>query len=137
MTPLPDSRNGVSTQSAGGVLPSGFGQTATASVEGHWLLQSMRVTYGSWSSSEIDFFVAPTILSLQDAFVTQWVPPPPGWLATGVDGSVPAANARILLTGETVASQNGIWQVNSAQTALVRPPDYLTGSTQRPISCSS
>ena len=97
-------------------------------VEGHWLLQSLRLTYGSWSSSEVNFFVAPTILSLQDAFVTQWQPPPPGWLASGIDGVIPPANARVLLTGETTASQNGIWQVNSAQTALIRPPDYLPGS---------
>ena len=128
VTPIPDYRNGVSFQSRGGVLPSGFRGSAAATPESNWLLQSMRLTYGSWSSSEVNFFVAPTILSLQDAFVTQWQPPPPGWLASGIDGSIPAANARILLTGEATASQNGVWQVNSAQTALARPPDYLTGA---------
>ena len=128
VTPVPDYRNGVSFQSKGGVLPSGFGGSAAATPESNWLLQSMRLTYGSWSSSEVNFFVAPTILSLQDAFVTQWQPPPPGWLASGIDGVVPTANTRILLTGETTESQNGIWQVNSAQTALIRPPDFLTGA---------
>jgi hypothetical protein len=45
-----------------------------------------------------------------------------------VDGVAVASGQRILLNGQTTASQNGIWIVQSG--AWIRPVDYATGSTQ-------
>ena len=128
VTPIPDYRNGVSFQSMGAVLPSGFGPSPNPATSNNWNLKALKINYGSWPNSTAKFFMAPTVLSLTDAFVTQWVPPPPSWAVAGIDGVVPAANSRILLTAQTSATDNGIWQVNSAVNALLRPVDYATGS---------
>ena len=51
---------------------------------------------------------------------------PASWPLTGFDGTVAATNDRVLLTGQTLGVQNGIWQVSG--TNLIRPSDYTTGS---------
>lgn len=45
-----------------------------------------------------------------------------------VDGITLTANQRILLTGQSTSSQNGIWQVSSG--AWVRPSDFAHGATE-------
>lgn len=46
-----------------------------------------------------------------------------------LDGVAMAANDRVLLTGQSTASQNGLWVWNGAAAALTRPTDYATAST--------
>ena len=48
--------------------------------------------------------------------------------AQTVDGIALVATNRVLLTGQTTASQNGIWVVQTG--AWTRPTDFATGSTQ-------
>ena len=127
VTPLPDYRNGVSAQSKAGVLPGGFGNASATGNPTNWNLKAMRLLFADWPFTCAQVFMAPTILTLQDAFVTAWVPPAPGWLVSGIDGVVPTTNSRVLLTAQTNAIENGVWQVNNSSTALVRPADYLGG----------
>jgi hypothetical protein len=46
---------------------------------------------------------------------------------TSIDGYTFAAGDTILLTGQTTASQNGVWLVPSAGTTWTRPTEYATG----------
>jgi hypothetical protein len=46
-----------------------------------------------------------------------------------IDGVGLSASQRILLTGQTAASQNGLWVWNSSGSALTRPLDFPSGST--------
>lgn len=48
--------------------------------------------------------------------------------AQTIDGISVVATNRVLLTGQTTASQNGIWLANAA--AWTRPADFATGSSQ-------
>lgn len=45
-----------------------------------------------------------------------------------LDGVTMAANDRILLTGQTTGSQNGLWVWNAAASALTRPTDYAASA---------
>lgn len=45
-----------------------------------------------------------------------------------LDGVSMAANDRVLLTGQTTPSQNGLWVWNTAGSALTRPTDYAAAS---------
>ncbi len=47
---------------------------------------------------------------------------------TAIDGYTPVAGDRILLLGQTTASQNGIWLAQSG--AWTRPTDFATGTNQ-------
>ena len=129
VTPLPDYRSGTTSQSKAQVLPSGFGPSSNPATNNNWNLKALKLNFGSWPNTSSSFFMAPTVLTLQDAFVAAWQPPPPQWTIDGIDGSVPTANSRVLLTGQTNAIENGIWQVNSGLTALVRPLDYPVGGS--------
>jgi hypothetical protein len=46
-----------------------------------------------------------------------------------LDGVALAAGDRVLLTGQTTASQNGLWQWNGAAVTMTRTGDYPTSST--------
>jgi hypothetical protein len=46
-----------------------------------------------------------------------------------LDGVALAAGDRVLLTAQTTASQNGLWQWNGAAVAMTRTTDYPTSST--------
>jgi hypothetical protein len=46
-----------------------------------------------------------------------------------LDGLTMSAGQRVLLTGQTTASQNGLWIWNASGSALTRPSDYAAGST--------
>ena len=48
---------------------------------------------------------------------------------TSIDGVTLAANDRVALTGQTTASENGIWKFASAGSAMTRPDDFATGDT--------
>jgi len=48
---------------------------------------------------------------------------------TTLDGVSMAAGDRVLLTGQSTASQNGIWTWNSSGGAMTRPADYPAAST--------
>lgn len=50
---------------------------------------------------------------------------------TTLDGYTLATGDRILLTGQTTGSQNGIWTFNGSASALTRPSDYAAASVQR------
>lgn len=49
----------------------------------------------------------------------------------GAIGTV-TAGERVLLVGQTDASQNGIWTYNGPAAALTRPDDFATASDQKP-----
>lgn len=89
----------------------------TPSIQRLWI-QPERLTVKSTVVSD-------SLLTLEAMFG----PPPPSWAASpGIDGVVPTAGTRLLLTGQTDGKENGIWQVNSGVTALERPSDYAVGS---------
>jgi hypothetical protein len=48
------------------------------------------------------------------------------------DGVTLSSGDRLLLTGQSTASQNGIWVFNGSGSALTRPVDYGAASTQTP-----
>lgn len=48
---------------------------------------------------------------------------------TTIDGVTLASGDRILLTGQTTGSQNGLWTFNGSASALTRTADYSSGST--------
>lgn len=48
--------------------------------------------------------------------------------ASTFDGATPAAGNLLLLTGQTTASQNGIWQFSAAGSPLARPLGYASGA---------
>ena len=102
-----------------GALPTGQPST--------WAMSSLYMqSWGppqQWSGLRVE---NTTYTTIQNCFFGP--PPPPGWASSGIDGGhIPVANDRVLLTGQVTASQNGIWQVNSAGNALVRPADYAAG----------
>lgn len=45
------------------------------------------------------------------------------------DGVTPSTGDRILLTGQSSGSENGIWTFNGSSSALTRPTDYASGNT--------
>jgi len=47
---------------------------------------------------------------------------------SSIDGVTLASGDRVLLTGQTTASQNGIWIFNGSGSAMTRPTDYAGGS---------
>ncbi|MBV9805218.1 MAG: hypothetical protein JO130_18615 [Solirubrobacterales bacterium] len=47
-----------------------------------------------------------------------------------IGGVTMSSGERVLLTGQTTGSQNGIWVWNGASSALTRPADFASGSTQ-------
>ena len=53
---------------------------------------------------------------------------------TVIDGYTTAANDRVLLTGQTTTTQNGLWVVNSG--AWTRPTDYSTAAYTRGATVS-
>ena len=129
ITELPDYRNGRTMLYKAAALPSGFGN-ADASVEANYNLKGLRILLGDWPSTCCNVFYAPGILNLYDAFIGAWQPPRPRWLDIGIDGGCSVMSGdRILLTCQGVATDNGIWVMDSSGITLVRPPDYLTGSS--------
>ncbi len=64
----------------------------------------------------------PSVRALSDANINTSSP------GASLDGVTLAASDRILLTGQTTASQNGIWVWNGAASALTRPSDFNTGA---------
>jgi hypothetical protein len=51
---------------------------------------------------------------------------------TTLDGVTVAVNNRILLTGQTTSTQNGIWVWNGSAVALTRPTDASSGGIEHP-----
>ncbi len=51
------------------------------------------------------------------------------------DGYTPGNGDRLLLIVQSTASQNGIWIWNGASSALTRPTDFASGSTQTGTFC--
>ena len=67
--------------------------------------------------------------TIQDLLPPHYVAPGPGWSTSGVDGVVPGALDRVLLTAQTNAVDNGIWQVDVLGTTLARPADFAVGAS--------
>jgi hypothetical protein len=78
-----------------------------------------------------DVLLANKIMTLQEVFG----PAPAGWTTTGIDGVIPSANDRVLLTAQTDPKQNGLWQVSTDGTALQRPADFAVGSHAASAYC--
>ena len=74
--------------------------------------------------------IAPTIMTLAQALgPSTFLPPPPAWtVAPGIDGVVPTAGFRVLLTSQTDAKENGLYEVSASGASLVRPADYAVGT---------
>ena len=67
-----------------------------------------------------------TYEQVQALFTTNIATGSPGAL---VDGSYTVATGdRILLSGQTTGSQNGVWVYNGSSVALTRPSDYASGA---------
>ena len=102
-------------------LPSGAPST--------WTLSSFNTQAWGVPQTFLDLKVQnKTYATIQDAFFGP--PDPPGWATSGLDGGhIPTALDRILLTAQTSAIQNGIWQVDATGNSLIRPLDYATGAS--------
>ena len=79
----------------------------------------------TWSSVRVQ---NKSYATIQDAFFGP--PDPPGWASSpGIDGSIPVALDRVLLTAQVAGVENGIWQVDGTGSSLIRPVDYPVGAS--------
>ena len=84
------------------------------------------LTLSKQGSTFSNLLIANKIMTFLEAFG----PAPAGWKQTGLDGGqIPTALDRVLLTAQTSAIQNGIWQVDAGGNTLIRPVDYSAGAS--------
>ena len=129
-------QNGAFRPLAGGAeTPNGdVGQskvgTPYAWPTNNYTLSQYTLTYLQPASVHVEqVFMTDRLVTVQEAFgAAFWAAPPPSWTqAPGIDGVVPTAGFRLLLTAQSEARDNGIWEVAASGTSLVRPVDYAVG----------
>lgn len=114
----------------------GIATSATTLVSGDIpSLDASKITTGSLSTSRggtgesvssVKYIPVPYRLPVKAIAITNVTIASPG---STIDGYSVAANDRLLLTGQSTASQNGIWIFNTSGTSLTRPDDYAAAST--------